>query len=62
MLLVMRLLGRMDQKLDAPFEVDWNPSEWLSIVLESVEYPVRRVLHDLLCQISFRACRVRLSQ
>ena len=49
MLLVMRLLGRMDQKLDAPFEVDWNPSEWLSIVLESVEYPVRRVLHDLLC-------------
>lgn len=47
-LLVMRLLGRMDQKLDAPFDVDWDPSEWLSVVLESVEHPVRSALHDLL--------------
>ncbi|KAF9654142.1 hypothetical protein BDM02DRAFT_3152598 [Thelephora ganbajun] len=37
-LLVMRLLGRMDQKLDAPFDIDWDPSEWLSIVLDSVEH------------------------
>lgn len=40
----MRLLGRMDQRLDAPFDVDWNPSEWLSVVLESVEHPVRKTL------------------
>lgn len=48
-LLVMRLLGRMDQKLDAPFDVDWDPSEWLSSVLESVELPVRKTPWDLLC-------------
>ena len=48
-LLVMRLLGRMDQKLDAPFDVDWDPSKWLSAVLESVEHPVRSTLRDLLC-------------
>jgi len=47
-LLVMRLLGRVDQKLDAPFDVDWDPSEWLSAVLESAEHPVRNVLRDLL--------------
>lgn len=49
MLLVMRLLGRMDQKLDAPFDVDWDPSEWLSVVLESVEHYVCSMLHGLLC-------------
>ena len=43
-LLIMRLLGRMDQKLDAPFDIDWDPPEWLSIVLESVEHPVRKTL------------------
>ena len=37
----MRLLGRMDQRLATPFDVDWDSSEWLSVVLESVEYPVR---------------------
>ena len=47
-LLVMRLLGRMDQKLDAPFDIDWDPSEWLSVVLHSVEHSVRRVPPDLL--------------
>lgn len=41
-LLIMRLLGRMDQRLDAPFDVDWDPPEWLSVVLESVEHPVRK--------------------
>lgn len=46
-LLIMRLLGRMDQKLDAPFDIDWDPSEWLSVVLESVEHPVRNVLYVL---------------
>ena len=45
----MRLLGRMDQKLDAPFDIDWDPSEWLSVVLESVEHPVRNVLCIPLC-------------
>jgi hypothetical protein len=48
-LLVMRLLGRMDQRLDAPFDVDWDPPEWLSVVLESLEHPVRKTLCDLLC-------------
>ncbi|KAF9786711.1 Dopey, N-terminal-domain-containing protein [Thelephora terrestris] len=38
-LLVMRLLGRIDQRLDTPFDVDWDPPEWLSIALESVEHP-----------------------
>lgn len=35
----------MDQKLDVPFDIDWDPSEWLSVVLESVEHPVRSVLY-----------------
>lgn len=47
-LLVMRLLGRMDQKLDTPFDIEWNPSEWLSVVLESVEHPVRKALCGIL--------------
>ena len=48
-LLIMRLLGRMDQKLNLPFDIDWDPSEWLAAVLESVEHPVRKVLCDILC-------------
>jgi hypothetical protein len=48
-LLIMRLLGRMDQRLDTPFDVDWNPSEWLSVVLESVEHPVRKISWDRFC-------------
>jgi len=47
-LLVMRLLGRMDQKLDAPFDVEWDPPEWLSVVLESVENSVRKALCEFL--------------
>ena len=47
-LLVMRLLGRVDQKLDSPFDIDWDPSEWLSVVLESVKHPVRNALRSLL--------------
>ena len=47
-LLVMRLLGRMDQKLDAPFDVDWDPPVWLSVILESVEHPVRNTLWEFL--------------
>lgn len=43
-LLVMRLLGRMDQRLDAPFDIDWDPSKWLSVVLQSAEHPVRKTL------------------
>jgi len=48
-LLIMRLLGRMDQKLNVPFDIDWNPSEWLAAVLESVEHPVRRALCEVRC-------------
>ena len=48
-LLIMRLLGRMDQRLDTPFDVDWNPSEWLSVVLESVDHPVRKIFWDHFC-------------
>ena len=48
-LLIMRLLGRMDQKLDGPFNVDWDPSGWLTVVLESVEHPVRKALCGVLC-------------
>jgi hypothetical protein len=48
-LLIMRLLGRMDQKLNMPFDIDWDPSEWLTIVLDSVEHPVRKALCDILC-------------
>jgi hypothetical protein len=47
-LLVLRLLGRMDQKLDAPFDVDWAPFEWLSVVLGAAEHPVRKAPSDLL--------------
>ena len=39
----------MDQRLDAPFGVDWDPLEWLLVVLESVEHPVRNSLWYLLC-------------
>lgn len=48
-LLIMRLLGRMDQKLNEPFDIDWDPPEWLAAVLESVEHPVRKILCGVLC-------------
>ena len=48
-LLIMRLLGRMDQKSNVPFKIDWDPPEWLAAVLESVDHPVRKTLSDILC-------------
>lgn len=48
-LLIMRLLGRMDQKSDAPFDIDWDPSEWLTVVLESVGHTVRNKIHATPC-------------
>ena len=51
-LLVMRLLGRVDQRSDAPFQVDWDSSKWLSVVLDSVEHLVRQTLSGMLCDRS----------
>ena len=48
-LLVMRLLGRIDQKSDAPFDIEWDPSEWLTVVLESVGHTVRNKIHTTPC-------------
>ena len=39
-LLIKRLLGRMDQQSDSPFAIHWDPSQWLSAVIECLEQPV----------------------
>jgi hypothetical protein len=39
-LLIMRLLGRMDQRSGPPFVAHWDPARWLSDTIECLEQPV----------------------
>lgn len=52
-LLIMRLLGRMDQRSGPPFVAQWNPAQWLSGILECLEQPVCHfslaVVYCLIC-------------
>jgi hypothetical protein len=42
-LLIMRLLGRMDQRSGPPFVAQWDPERWLSTILQCLEQPVGKI-------------------
>jgi hypothetical protein len=46
LLLVGMLVDKLEGKLDAPIEVSWNPTEWLSAVLGTLELEVYIYLVD----------------
>lgn len=42
-LLIMRLLGRMDQRSGPPFVAQWDPERWLSTILQCLEQVVGKI-------------------